>query len=519
MENMKAMGGLSVAQKTSTNTGQEHYRIEMENVTKSFGGIHALKDVTFRAKAGEIHALMGENGAGKSTLMKILAGAYAKDSGVIRIDGKEENISSPKRGRELGIGIVYQEFELAPDISVAENIFINQLSERYGLVNWKSLNRKAAELIDGLGFQINPREIVGNLPVASQQIIEIAKALAFNANILILDEPTAVLSYNEVTKLFDTLKRLADSGVCIIYISHRMQEIFQIADTITTIRDGIVTGCMPRAEADPDRIIELMIGGRLEVMFPPRDCDIGEEVLRASKLSGVRGFSDVSFSLRRGEVLGIAGLVGSGRTEVMRAIFGGDGKAGGQIYIKGEAVNIKSPHSGVAKGIALVPENRKDQGLVIEKPISENITMPAVRKAANRLGILSRQKESKLVDELCGKLGVKARSIDAPVNSLSGGNQQKVVLAKWFHMDCDVILLDEPTRGVDVGAKTEIYKLINELAARGLGVVMVSSEMAEIIGMCDRALVMSKGRIMGELDKEELSEANILKLAIGGAVQ
>ncbi|MDR0424542.1 MAG: sugar ABC transporter ATP-binding protein, partial [Clostridiales Family XIII bacterium] len=436
----------------------------MEGVTKSFGGVHALKGVSFRAKAGEIHALMGENGAGKSTLMKILSGAYSKDSGTIRIDGAEVDISSPKRGKELGIGIVYQEFELAPDISVAENIFLNRLSNGRALINWKELNRQAGVIIDSLGFQIDPRAIVGDLPVASQQIVEIAKALAFNAKVLILDEPTAVLSYNEVEKLFATLRKLKSDGVCIIYISHRMQEIFQIADMITTLRDGAVTGSMPRSDADVDRIIELMIGGRLEVMFPARDCEIGEEVLKVSGLTGSKRFADVSFALRRGEVLGIAGLVGSGRTEVMRAIFGGDDKRAGDIFLKGERRHITSPHKGVASGLALVPENRRDQGLVMDKPIRENITLPGMRKITRMLGVISGQREQDLARRLCEKLGVKTQSVNAPVNNLSGGNQQKVVLAKWFHMDCDVILLDEPTRGVDVGAKTEIYKLINELA-------------------------------------------------------
>jgi ribose transport system ATP-binding protein len=490
----------------------------MEDVVKSFGGIRALGGVTFRAKAGEIHALIGENGAGKSTLMKILAGAYQKDAGIIRIDGKEVDIPTPKRGRELGIGIVYQEFELAPDITVAENIFLDRLSRSFGLVNWKEINQKANEIIGNLGFHIDPQAVTGDLPVASQQIVEIAKALAFHAKILILDEPTAVLSDNEVTKLFETLMKLKSAGVCIIYISHRMQEIFQIADTITTLRDGTVTGSMPREGAQTDDIIELMIGGRLGAMFPQRDVAPGEEVLRVENLSGPPKFFDVSFSLRRGEVLGIAGLVGSGRTEVLRAIFGGDGRQSGQVWLRGQAVHIRAPHAGVRHGIALVPENRKDQGLVIDKPIGENMTMAALRKILGALGVILFRKEDAIAENLCGRLSVKAGSVRDSVNSLSGGNQQKVVLAKWFNTECDVILLDEPTRGVDVGAKREIYRLINEFAAGGLGVVLVSSEMPEIIGMCDRALVMAKGAVMGQLKKEDLSEANILRLAVGSGV-
>ncbi len=495
------------------------YRIQMNNVRKSFGGIHALKDVSFKVKPGEIHALVGENGAGKSTLMKILSGAYQMDAGSIFIDGEEVKITSPKVGKALGIGIVYQEFELAPHLTVAENIFLEKLSGRFGLVRWREINAKSGEIIRSLGFDIHPSATVGDLTVASQQIVEIAKALAFNARILILDEPTAVLTDTEAQKLFSTLARLKESGVSIIYISHRMEEIFQIADTITTLRDGTITGSMPRAGASPDNVIELMIGGKLTAMFPERHVDIGEEILRVEALSGAPRFKDINFSVRRGEVLGIAGLVGSGRTEVLRAIFGGDGKKSGRVMLKGREVRIRSPRAGVRAGIALVPESRKEQGLVIDMPVRENATMASLKKILGALNVILRKKEDATARQLCEKLTVKTGSIYHPVHSLSGGNQQKVVLAKWFNTDCDVILLDEPTRGVDVGAKVEIYKLINEFSAKGMGVVFVSSETPEVIGMCDRVLVMAKGSIIGELPKEELSEANILRIAVGGGVQ
>ncbi len=492
------------------------YRIQMQDVQKSFGGIHALKGVTFNVRPGEIHALVGENGAGKSTLMKILAGAYQMDKGSVVIDGQGVRIDSPKRGKELGIGIVYQEFELAPHLTVAENIFLDRLSGPGGIVRWKYIINESRRIIESLGFDIRPEATVEDLTVASQQIVEIAKALAFNAHILILDEPTAVLTDNESEKLFDTLYRLKEQGVSIIYISHRMEEIFRISDTITTLRDGMITGSMPREEASLDQVIELMIGGKLAAMFPERESTIGGEVLRVEGLSGPPNFHDISFSVRRGEVVGIAGLVGSGRTEVLRAIFGGDGRKKGRVFLNDSLIHVKSPRDGVKCGISLVPENRKEQGLVIDKMVKENATMANLKTILGPLNWILQPKEDALAGELCEKLTVKTKSINSPVGSLSGGNQQKVVLAKWFNTDSDVILLDEPTRGVDVGAKVEIYKLINEFSQKGMGVVFVSSETPELIGMCDRVLVMAKGRIQGELLREELSEANILKLAVGG---
>jgi ribose transport system ATP-binding protein len=448
--------------------------------------------------------------------MKILSGAYMKDSGVIRTEGKEVSISSPKRGRELGIGIVYQEFELVPDLSVAENIFLSRLSDRAGIINFKRIQRDTDKIMTDLGFHIDSNELVRNLPVASQQIVEIAKALSFNARILILDEPTAVLTYTEVEKLFETLENLKKKGVCIIYISHRIEEVFRIADNITTLRNGTVTGTTLRSGATVDSLVELMLGSRLNAMFPTRNSKIGNEVLRVDNLSNGYVFKNISFQLKRGEVLGIAGLVGSGRTEVLRAIFGGDGKKSGKVYLNGKQTEIESPKKGVSKGIALIPENRKDQGLIMEQSVRENMMLAGLKKAA-RFGVISGKKERETAQGLCAKLGVKTAGIEARADSLSGGNQQKIVLAKWFHLDNDIVLLDEPTRGVDVGAKAEIYKLINELAEDGKGVVMVSSEIPELVGMCDRILVMAKGSIVGELKKEEISEANILKMAIGGA--
>lgn len=493
---------------------EDRYRVRMEGIRKSFGGVKALNGVSLAVKPGEIHALVGENGAGKSTLMKILSGAYQKDEGSIEIDGVPVEIGSPRRGKELGVGIIYQEFELAGDLTVAENIFLDRLSSG-GLIDWKRLYEKAGAVLHSLNFDINVKSRVQDLSVAYQQVVEIAKVLSQNAKILILDEPTAVLSPKETAALFETLNKLREEGVSIIYISHRMEEIFQIADSITIMRDGEVTGTGRRDQMEMNQVIELMIGRKLSTMFPPRTVEIGEEILRVEELEG-EVFRRISFSVRRGEVLGISGLVGSGRSEIVRAIFGADRKKSGKVYLNGKEVTIRSPKDAVRLGIGLIPENRKEQGLVLEFAVKHNITMPNIRSVRGALGVIRQKQENRLAQSLVEKLTVKTDSIDTAVHQLSGGNQQKVVLAKWFNTDSQVIIFDEPTRGVDVGAKIEIYNLINEFAKRNLGVIIISSELNEIIGMCDRTIVIDNGEKKGELKKEELSELNIMKLAVGG---
>ncbi|WP_169007698.1 sugar ABC transporter ATP-binding protein [Faecalispora jeddahensis] len=493
---------------------EDRYRVRMEGIKKSFGGVKALSGVSLAVRPGEIHALVGENGAGKSTLMKILSGAYQKDEGTIEIDGVPVEIGSPRRGKELGVGIIYQEFELAGDLTVAENIFLDRLSSGK-LIDWKRLYEKAEAVLHSLNFDINVKSRVQDLSVAYQQVVEIAKVLSQNAKILILDEPTAVLSPKETAALFETLNKLRSEGVSIIYISHRMEEIFQIADSITIMRDGEVTGTGRRDQMEMNQVIELMIGRKLSTMFPPRAVEIGEEILRVEELEG-EAFRRISFSVRRGEVLGISGLVGSGRSEIVRAIFGADRKKSGKVYLNGQEVTIHSPKDAVRLGIGLIPENRKEQGLVLDFAIKHNITMPNIRSVRGFLGVVRQGQENRLAQSLVEKLTVKTDSIDAAVHQLSGGNQQKVVLAKWFNTDSQVIIFDEPTRGVDVGAKIEIYNLINEFAKRNLGVIIISSELNEIIGMCDRTIVIDNGEKKGELKKEELSELNIMKLAVGG---
>ncbi|RXZ82679.1 sugar ABC transporter ATP-binding protein [Paenibacillaceae bacterium] len=492
------------------------YRVEMNEISKSYDGVHALKGVSLQIKPGEIHALVGENGAGKSTLMKILSGAVNKDSGTIKIDGETVNISSPKKGKELKIGIIYQEFALAQDLTVAENIFLNRLGENKGFINWSELYRKADEIIHHLGFNINSRAEVSSLSVAYQQVVEIAKALSEQVKILVLDEPTAVLAPAETRQLFDVLHKLKSNGVSIVYISHRLEEIFQISDTITTMRDGSVTGTANAKEVTPNEVIERMIGRKLTELFPKRNCPIGDEILTVKDFHNPPHFNHISFSVRKGEVLGIAGLVGSGRTEVARAIFGADPKQAGELFLEGQPINIRSPKEAVKHGIGLIPENRKEQGLVLSMSIKYNMTMSNTQKILGHFGVIKHKQEEMLADELIRTLVIKANDGNTPAEHLSGGNQQKVVVAKWFNADCKVIILDEPTRGVDVGAKIEIYNLINALAAKGLGVIVISSELIEIVGLCDRVLVMNSAEIKGVLQKNEISEKNIMEMAIGG---
>ncbi|MCD8141058.1 MAG: sugar ABC transporter ATP-binding protein [Planctomycetaceae bacterium] len=489
------------------------YRVMMSGVKKSFAGVKALRGVDFRLRPGEIHALVGENGAGKSTLMKVLAGAHAMDAGEIRIDGKPVVIGTPRRGKDLGVGIVYQEFELADDLTIAENIFIDRLGKG-GIIRWGKLYRDAAKVVRDLGFDLDVRAKVGDISVAYKQVVEIAKVLSANAKILILDEPTAVLTPQETEKLFATLRSLRDAGVSIVYISHRMDEVFSLCDSVTIMRDGEVTGGGRIADFTVDGMVELMIGRKLSTMYPRRDPVIGEEVLRLEGLSG-GDFSGVSLTLHRGEILGLFGLVGSGRTEVVRAVFGADPMYGGTVWIDGQAARIGSPHQGVARGVALIPENRKEQGLVLDLPISHNISMTNMQ-SVSRWGVVSRVREEELSQRLSRLLTVKSDNLDNPADSLSGGNQQKVVIAKWLNTGAKVIIMDEPTRGVDVGAKAEIYGIINELAGRGVGILMISSELNEIIGMCDRVVVMDNGRTRGELSRDDMSEHSIMKLVVGG---
>lgn len=488
----------------------------MTDISKAFGGVQALKKASFCARAGEVHALMGENGAGKSTLMKILAGAYAKDQGDIRIFGEPVQISSPRDSRELGISIIYQEFALAPHLSVAENIFIDHLGDGSGIMRWDKLYRQTADLLGSLGFgNIDPKAEVGTLSVAYQQVVEICKALSRNARILVFDEPTAVLASSEVRQLFDLIRMLRQQGTCIIYISHRLEEIFTICDRITVMKDGSNVGTVNTGDIDQHRLVQMMIGRELSEFFPPRNAEIGDVVLEVKNIRNGEKVKGVSFQVHSGEILGINGLVGAGRTETMRLIFGADIPQEGEIRYRGMPVKITGPRSAVRAGIGMLQEDRKGCGVLLDLPVRDNITISALHKVAGRGGWINRKEEERQIQELVESLRIKAGSIEDPVSTLSGGNQQKVSLAKWLYRDCGVLILDEPTRGVDVGAKVEIYKIMNELAEKGVAIIMISSEMPEIIGMSDRVLIMREGMVSGELKREELTETNMIHLAMG----
>lgn len=492
------------------------YSVELLGIDKKFAGVHALRAAHLQIEPGEVHALVGENGAGKSTLMKVLSGAIKKDNGKIVIDGDETEIHSPKDSMKKGISIIYQEFMLAPDLTVAENIFIDRLTNGGALINWAKLNKSATTLLSSLGFgSIKPTTKVADLSVAYQQIIEICKALSRNAKILIFDEPTAVLTFSEIEKLFGIIKTLKKQGVSVIYITHRLEEVFSICDRVTVMKDGEYVATFNVAETNKNALVSKMIGRELSTLFPQRASVIGDVVLEIENLNANKLVKDVSFKLRKGEILGFSGLVGSGRTETMRAIFGADKIDSGKIIYLGKEVQFKSPRQAVANKIGLLPEDRKKQGVLLGQSIRINTTLTSLKIAKNKINILDKKAEIIRVTDILAQLNTKYNSTEDPVSSLSGGNQQKVSLAKWLAAGCEVIILDEPTRGVDVGAKMEIYKNINDLAAKGVAIIMISSEMVELIGMCDRVDVMRHGTIVGELSKAELSEINLISLAMG----
>jgi ribose transport system ATP-binding protein len=484
-------------------------------IAKSFGGVHALRGVDFDVRSGEVHALIGENGAGKSTLMRVLGGEMPPSSGELRIDGKITELHGPRAARAHGIAIIHQELALAPDLSVAENIFLGELS---AVISWSALRRRAAELIASLGFDIDPTRRVSSLAVAHQQVVEIAKALSRKVKIIVFDEPTAVLSAQDAERLHEIIGRLRAEGVGIVYISHRLEEILSISDRVTVMKDGQVVATKAAAELTIDAMIRMMVGRPMEALFPekgPRT--IGEERLAVRDLQAGRLVRGVTFSVHAGEIVGLGGLVGSGRTEVARVIFGADPLESGAILLDGKEAKMRSPKNAVKAGICLVPEDRKGQGVVLDAAIRINATMARLSAVVNRFGFIRQALERDLVNELAASLKLKASRIDAPVSTLSGGNQQKVVLAKWFHAGGNVIILDEPTRGVDVGAKSEIYGIVLKLAEAGKAVLVISSEHQELFGLCDRILVMGEGQLRGELKPPDYSEERLLSLAISGS--
>ncbi|MFV0431898.1 MAG: sugar ABC transporter ATP-binding protein [Alphaproteobacteria bacterium] len=486
--------------------------VKLSNISKSFGGVHALKDASLELKAGEVHALIGENGAGKSTLMNILGGLFAPSSGHIELEDKKINLHNPRDAQLKGISIIHQEMALANDLTVSENIFLSEIPT---IINWKQLNQRARELIQYLGFDISPKALVGSLSVAHRQIIEIAKALSHRSKIVVFDEPTAVLSTRDANRLMEVIEGLKSNGVGVIYISHRLDEVFHIADRITILKDGHSVNTLNTKDTDISSVIELMVGRKLEAMFGDNiPKSIGDIALSVDGIPYLEQAKDINFQIHRGEIVGLGGLVGAGRTELMRQIFGAEPHSNISLNIKNKPISIHNPYQGVKNGIALVPESRKEHGVILDMPIKWNITMAKMSAITNIFGFIRRKVEKTEVNHLVKALQLKADSINDAVSSLSGGNQQKVVLAKWLHAGGDILIFDEPTRGVDVGAKAEIYTLIKKLAAEGKAIIVISSEHLELFGLCDRIIVMREGQLAGELKPKEYSETNILNFAM-----
>ena len=490
--------------------------LKLENIVKKFPGVLALDKVSFELQIGEVHALVGENGAGKSTLIKILSGAHTPDEGTITIGDSVCNTLTPWESKELGIEVVYQEFNLMPALSVAENIYLTEIRGNRFLVNMKEFERKAQELFDTLGINyVNPKSLVKDLTPASMQLVEIAKAISKpTTKILVMDEPTAPLTNMEVDILLDIIKQLKEKGIAIIYISHRLDEIFQISDRVTVLRDGCNIKTMITSETNRSELVELMVGRKLNENFPPRISPVGEEcVLSVENITGGR-VKNVSFKLNKGEILGIGGLVGVGRTEMVRMLFGADKKDSGRIYLNGKEITIRHPEHALKHGITLVPEDRQQHGVQLAFSIMENISISILKKIS-KFSVVNRLKERKITEEMKQVLDIKAHSIMVKVDTLSGGNQQKVSLGKCLAIESKILILDEPTRGIDVGAKMEIYNLMRRLCSEGMSIIMISSEMDELLGMSDRIVVLCNGQVADILNRTEATQERVLELAAG----
>jgi len=489
--------------------------LKVSGISKSFPGVKALEDVQFVLNSGEVLALVGENGAGKSSLMKILSGIYSKDSGTILLNGQEVDIDSPKTAQGLGISIIHQEMNLMPHLTVAQNIFIGREPRTGMFVRERLLNKNASELLSRLGINLDPQALIEGLTVAKQQMVEIAKALSFDAKVLIMDEPTSALTMTETETLFTLIEGLKASGTGIIYISHRMDELRRITDRVTVLRDGQYVGTLEKADFDIPTVIEMMVGRPLEEGARPtaRARVADDVVLRVDGLNTRSLLKDVSFELRRGEILGFSGLMGAGRTEVARAIIGADPRESGTIAVNGKPVSIKQPSDAVALGVGYLSEDRKQFGLLLEQDVNTNILLASLSDYTDALGFVHTEKGKQVSRGYVDSLRIKTPSISATTKNLSGGNQQKVVIAKWLARDCDILIFDEPTRGIDVGAKEEIYRLLNDLAEQGKSIIMISSELPEVLRLSHRIVIMANGRITGILDNEEASQAKIMDYA------
>lgn len=491
--------------------------IEMSGITKAFSGNVVLNNVSFELKPGEIHALMGENGAGKSTMMKILTGIYERDAGSIKVNGEEVVFKSPKDAEKLGIAVIHQELNILPELTVTENLFLGNEKTYglFGILKKKEMYNEAKAVLAKLGLEIDPNTRAGDLSVGKQQIIEIAKAIMSDAKYIVMDEPTAALTDREIETLFVTIRELQAKGIAFVYISHRMEEIFAICDRITILRDGTYVGVRNIPETNFDEIVSMMVGRELGERFPSRNAVIGAVKLKVENLSSAGAFEHVSFELRKGEILAVAGLMGAGRTEVAQTLFGYRKKTAGKVFIDGKEVKISSPIEAMKNGLGFVTEDRKTEGLVLDFSIKENIMLTNLEKGS-KAGVISKVKENEMAKRYIEQLRIRTASADLAVKSLSGGNQQKVVIGKWLGTNPDILILDEPTRGVDIGAKKEIYQIMNNLAEAGVSILMISSELPEVIGMADRVLVMQEGRLTGMVTKENMTQENIMHYATGG---
>lgn len=490
---------------------EEVYKLQLKNISKSFPGVKALDDVNIILRAGTVHAIVGENGAGKSTLMKIINGLYKRDNGTIFLDGKEVLFSGPMESAEAGIAMIYQELNFFPELTIAENIFMKRQPGKAGCVNWKEMVQQAKKILDDNNLPYNPKMKIKDLPIASIQMLEIVKAVAFKAQVIIMDEPTSSISDKEVKMLFDTIFRLKEQGISFLYISHKMSEIFQIADDITIIRDGksIISG--PVSDFTEDSIIAHMVGRSIENIYPKETVPICEVAFEAKQLCSEGMFKNISFNIRKGEIVGMAGLVGAGRSEVCRAIFGLDPLDSGEIEISGKSYTPKNVSHSIKNKILMITEDRKKEGTIGVRSCRENITLASHR--ARKGFFMNLKKEIEESTEMSEMLKVRFAGIETPIGSLSGGNQQKVLLARWLMLDSDLLILDEPTRGIDVGAKLEIYNIMTDLAKKGYAILMISSELPELLGMCDKIYVMSQGYVTGCLDRQDFSQERIMQLA------
>lgn len=494
-------------------------KLRVSNVEKFFPGVKALDKINFAVKKGTVHVICGENGAGKSTLMKVINGIYKQDAGQILIDEKVVDIKNPIDARSRGISMIFQELNYMPEMTIEESLFVgNWPKDRYGKVDWKEIRKRTLALLQKENLNYNPETKLKDLTVSDIQMLEILKAISYNSDIIIMDEPTSAITNKEVEVLFKKINELRDRGTCIIYISHKMDEIFRIADEITVFRDGCVVDSRPKEEYDMETVITQMVGRKVESVFQKEAIELGEQVLQVKGLTNAGKFSNVDFEARKGEIVGFAGLMGAGRTEVMRALFGLDGYQSGEVIINSEKVHIRNVRDSINKKMVMLSEDRRRFGIIPVRSVRENVSLSSLGKFIYK-GRLHAEEENQAVEELCKKMNVKTPSYETTIESLSGGNQQKVILSKWMVTDPDILILDEPTRGIDVGAKHEIYKLMTMLAKQGKAVIVVSSELPELIMMCDKIYVMAKGEITGMLTRDEFTQEKIMAYATATKTQ